>query len=208
MTMTVLIPHKRNAGNDAALSICLQCLMANTVNPFVLTLDMRGDLPIFAKINRMVIECESDCCLLLSSDMFVAPQWDVPMLAAYDDYNTWVTNVLVEPGAIGVYSENITEDFGRRPDQFRRADFEAWCATAPMPSGIGWVQPLMFSRQSWLDMGGIDTRGNAADEPRDQMLINQWLNSGHRVERVRSYTYHLQKYSDESEQTHEKRDKR
>lgn len=40
---TVILPHKRNPGNDAALRICIDMLMANTRADFILMMDAAAD---------------------------------------------------------------------------------------------------------------------------------------------------------------------
>lgn len=203
---TVILPHKRNPGNDAALAVCLQMLMANTVNDFVLLMDAAYDAPLYERVNNMVKQATTDYCVYLASDTFVAPGWDDPMMAAAS-YTTFVNGVLVEPGAIAMYSENLHGDFGRKPETFRRADFETWCKSAPVPSGEGWFCPYMFPRVPWLEYGGLETHLTAPDgfTPADMNLFDRWKAGGNQIARVRSFAYHLQRYSDPAEQAHEKR---
>lgn len=203
---TVILPHKRNPGNDRALAIALDCLMANTVNDFALLMDAAYDAPLYERVNRMVEDAPTEYCVYWSSDLFAAPGWDVPMLATVDE-RTFVTNVLVEPGAIGVHSQNVTRDFGRKPEQFDRAAFEGWTATEPeYPAGEGWYAPYMFPRSGFLAFGGLALNlGEFPYAMPDIELFEAWKRAGNRVVRVKSYTYHLQRYSDVEEQIAEKR---
>lgn len=202
---TVLLPHKRNPGNDAALKICLDMLMANTAWDFELRLNAAEDAPLYPRINRMVEEVRTPYCVITCSDIFMAPDWDVPMMAAIN-YQTFVTNVVVEPGAIGVHAQNMLGNFGMTPATFRRADFEAWTRSAPMIGGDGWVVPLMFPVDAWKAMGGLDlTMPEFPKSAPDQKLLDNWKAKGGAIKRVRSYAYHLQRWSDEDEQTHSKR---
>lgn len=105
---TVLLPHKRNPGNDRSLSVCLDCLFANTVNDFRLNIDAAYDQPLYPRINAMVEAATTEVCVYWSSDIFAAPGWDDAMLQAWSP-NTIVTGVLVEPGMIGVHHETLTE---------------------------------------------------------------------------------------------------
>jgi hypothetical protein len=208
-TFTVILPHKRNPGNDAALVIALEMLTANTVNDFILLMDAAYDQPLYPRVDAMVVQATTECCVYWSSDMFPAPNWDVPMLELYNEHS-FVTNTLVEPGAIGVWHQNLTEDFGRRADNFRRAEFEQWCKTAPVPDGEGWFAPYMFPRSGYLAHGGLDRESVSSRHggwtTSDMDLFECWKASGNRVIRARgSFTYHLQRYSDEGEQMHEKR---
>lgn len=201
---TIILPHKRNPGNDAALKICIDCLMQNTAYNFTLMLFAVDDAPLYKTINRMVEEAHTQYCVITSSDIFMAPDWDVPMMAALD-FRTFVTNVVVEPGAIGVHPQNLHHDFGMTPATFRRGEFEQWAKTAPMPDGDGWVVPLMFPRDGWLAMGGLDLKYKFPRFPADQVLIDQWKAQGGKVRRARSYAYHLQRWSDTDEQQSAKR---
>lgn len=206
---TVILPHLRNPGNDAALRICLDMLLANTVNDFHLSMDAVHGGNLYATINRLVKHAPTDCCLYLASDTFLAPNWDVPMLEAYDE-QTFVTGVLVEPGAIGMHHLNLHKDFGRKPETFRRAEFEAWAGSseAHFPDGEGWYCPFLFSRTGFLAYGGYES-GLMPDHHgftgADEALFERWKAAGNRVVRARSYAFHLQRYSQIDEQEHEKR---
>jgi hypothetical protein len=155
----------------------------------------------------MFRQATTDCCVYWSSDMFAAPGWDVDMLAKWDE-DTIVTNVLVEPGAIAMHPDNVHKDFGRRPETFRRDEFELWCKSAPVPNNFGWYAPYMISRRSFLDMSGLadnlagDSQGFS---PADVVFFEQWQAIGRRITRAHSYTYHLQRYSELDEQEAEKR---
>lgn len=206
IAFTVIVPHLRNSGNDAALKVALDCLIDNTVNAFTLTVCIGGGEDLYPKLNRMVAEAQTECIVISSSDIFMAQAWDVPMLAAFDA-TTWVNGIVAEPGAMGVHPANVHGDFGSRPESFRRAAFEAWANEQPIPSGDGWVVPLMVSRSGWLAMGGLDERmGREKDADgfpywaADEDLIRRWKEAGNHVRRVPSWAFHLQRYSSETEQ--------
>jgi hypothetical protein len=203
---TVLIPHKRNPGNDAALRVCLDCLFANTANDFHLLIDAATDAPLYERMNALVTAAPTDLCIMLSSDIFVAPRWDVPLLDARGA-GIWVNGVVAEPGMIGVHPANVERDFGRTPDGFRRAEFEAWAASASVPQGDGWVVPLLFSQFEWLYEGGLNVDlGSTTDAdgfpylPADEDLIQRFKTKGGMVRRVSSFAYHLQRWSSTFEQ--------
>ncbi len=209
---TIILPHRRNPGNDAALAVALQMLAANTVNDFLLIIDTTTDDSLYAIVNRMVVQATTEAVVYWSSDMFPAPGWDVPMLSLFDDAS-FVTNVLVEPGAIGLYPENVGRDFGRKPETFNREAFETWCVTEGPElqlSGEGWYAPVMYHRSGFLAMGGLeddldgDHHGFTCADVR---LFERWKAAGGRVVRAReSYTYHLQRWSQVDEQEHTKRE--
>lgn len=206
---TIILPHRRNPGNDAALKICLDCLMQNTRNDFILLMDAADNKPLYPRVNAMVRQATTECCVYTASDTFVAPGWDEPMLELWTS-DVFVTSVLVEPGAIGVYEGNVTRDFGRKPDQFRRDDFEAWTTSsdAYVPSPEGWPCLYMFPRSGWIANGGLEE--NLAGDwrgftPADERLWARWKLGGKKILRARSFAYHLQSYSEPEEQQHGKR---
>lgn len=210
---TIILPHRRNPGNDRALAIALDMLAANTVNDFILIMDAAANEPLYPRVNAMVFQATTQAVVYWSSDMFPAPGWDVSMLALFDE-NTFVTNVLVEPGVIGIYPENVGRDFGRKPETFQRSAFETWCETEGPElqlSGEGWYAPVLYPRDGFLSFGGL-ALGMDGDHhgftPTDVDLFERWKAAGHRVVRAReSYTYHLQRYSEPDEQMHVKREK-
>lgn len=205
---TVCLPHKRNPGNDRALSICLDCLMTNTAHDFNLLIDAAYDAPLYPRINRLFAASQTDCIVYMASDMFLAPRWDDAMYALWRP-DLIVTNVVVEPGAIATHHLNLCRDFGRKPETFRRGEFEAWCESeAPVPSGEGWFCPYMISKTAFFELGGMDIfiqPGLDGFSGADMDFFTRWKQSGRGVERVRSFVYHLQRYSDENEQTKEGR---
>lgn len=207
---TVLLPHRRNKGNDAALHICLDCLMQNTVSDFKLIIDAATDQPLYERVNRMVEQATTEACVYWASDCFAAPAWDVPMLDLYDA-QTFVTPVLVEPGAIALHAQNIHKDFGRKPETFNRAAFEAWAeheAPALNLQGTGWYAPYLFPRDGWLAAGGLQTAlitDHHGFTSADMELFDRWTAAGNRILRARSYVFHLQRWSEPEEQMDAKR---
>lgn len=202
---TVILPHKRNRGNDAALSIALDCLFTNTRFDFHLLIDAATDAPLYERINRMVRQADTELCVYTASDIFLAPEWDIPMLAAVNAH-AFVTGILVEPGVMGVSEQNVSKDFGRKPETYRRSEFEAWVlgeATTLNVQGAGFPCPYMFYRDAWLRMGGLQTDLHSDDgfTDADTNLWNRWRTAGNTIQRVKSYAYHLQRYSSEAEQT-------
>ena len=206
---TIILPHKRNPGNDAALRIALDCLMTNTRHDFHLLMDAAVNEPLFPRVNRLIRQAQTDCIVYWSSDMFPAPGWDVPMLAAWNP-DTFVTLVLVEPGVIGLHGNNIKQDFGRKPETFRRAAFETWCETFDPGSNEGWFAPYMVSRERVLALGGLQEHGLEGDHQgftgADELLFERHKAAGGKVIRARSFAYHLQRWSEVDEQAASKRE--
>ena len=90
-----------------------------------------------------------------------------------------------------------------------RAEFEAAAQSGeiPVPSGEGWYAPYMFSKQRYLDIGGIDLDDTDIKEadgfntrPLDIDYFLKHKANGGVVLRARSYVYHLQHYSEPAEQ--------
>lgn len=206
---TIVLPHRRNPGNDKALAVCLDCLMSNTANDFKLIIDAATDQPLYPRINAMIAQADTEIVVYMASDVFVSPNWDVPMLELWDE-NTIVNNVIVEPRAIAMWPENLEADFGRTPEQFasKRARFEEWVKDAHFPNGEGWFSGYMLSRSKFLEMGSFST-SEIADfqgfSGADMKFFSDWKASGKHVIKARSYAYHLQRWSDVGEQEHEKR---
>jgi len=205
---TVLLPHKWNPRNTDALMVCVDCLMRNTRNEFILIVDVAEDGPLYQRVNRMVQQASTEYCVYWASDFFAAPDWDAPMLDVVNA-QTFVTNVLVEPGIIAMHHMNLHRDYGVTPEGFDRGRFEADAVggALPMVSGPGWYAPYMFPRAGYLEMGGLETnlQGDDGFTDADMRLFARWENTGHKIIRARSWTYHLQRYSDPKEQMAEKR---
>lgn len=206
---TVILPHLRNPGNDHALAVCLSCLYANTANEFKLIVDATAGDPLYPRITRMIEQVDTSYFIYWASDFFAAPGWDAPMIEAANE-DTIITNIVVEPGAIGIHDQNLRNDFGRKPDTFRRQEFEDWSVSphAPMLSGAGWYAPYLMNTQAFISFGGFiegispDDQGFSAG---DEDMFKRWWAAGRHVHRVKSYVYHLQRWSQLEEQTAEKR---
>ncbi len=206
--ITIILPHKRNPGNNEALSLCLDCLQANTVSDFVLIMDAATNRPLYPRVNAMVKQAQTEVCVYWASDMFAAPGWDLPMLQLFA-MDTFINNTVVEPGVISMFGGNHKIDFGRRPDTFARQRFEHWAVNdGHTAGGEGWFAPYMFPRSGFIEMGCLDLSVDAEYEfgGADMTLFDKWKASGNRVIRApNSFVYHLQRYSDVDEQKAEKR---
>lgn len=206
MSIAILIAHKHEPENDKALDIALACIVRNTRTDYQLLVDTKTpDCP-YRVWNRLARSTDAEWLLFTNSDVFMAPGWDVPMLDIAQP-DTIVTGVVVEPGAIGVNERNIDKSFGMTPESFDRKAFEEWITTEPggVPGGIGWFMPSLHHRETFLRIGGFDTSLGVFPEPLDEEHWNRWKASGRRIERVMSYSYHLQNWSNPVEQSKEVR---
>ena len=205
--VSVLIPHLREPENDKALKTCLETLVDNTdVDYEIMVSAVEARRCLYAVCNEMATRAQADYIVFHNSDVFMAPGWAEPMLAAAAP-DTIVAGVIVECGAIGVASDNVHKNFGMRPDTFRRAEFEKWVReVGHVPPTEGWYFPSLHHRETFLKVGGFDlTKGHFPTEPLDIIYWDAWRKSGRKVVRVPSFCYHLQHYSAKSEQEKEVR---
>ncbi len=193
--ISILIPHLQTRSNDAALRAALECIIDNTGVSYQLIVHAdceRGD--VYTVFNDMARRASANWLVFSNSDVFFAPDWVDPMLAAAN-VGKIITSVLVEPGAIPVSSQNVERDFGRTPQFFHRQRFEVYAKHAPMPPGDGWYMPCLINREEFLYMGGFDTSKGVFPAQLDVDFWRRWRESGRTVQRVRSFAFHLQNYS-------------
>lgn len=200
--VSILLPHLRNASNDQALRICLDCLVANTDMNYELLLEsVEERRDIYGVINNMALRANAQWIIPFNTDVFVAPGWIRPLWDSRD-INVIVSPVMVECGAIAVSDRNLEHDFGRTPEAFQRTQFEAWVdaggAWKPEWGGSerAWYFPSLLSRRQFLASGAFDTTRGAFPDPLDKYFWDTWEQSGGAFRRVMSYVYHLQAWSD------------
>lgn len=199
--LSILIPHLRNYVNNGALEIALNCLVENTDLDYELIVEaVEQPRDIYPVVNAMVARAMGEWIVFSNSDVFFAPGWLPPMWEARSP-NVIVSGVLVEPGAIGVSHLNVQKDFGMRPATFRRLEFEAWVmAGGEWRDGRGWIWPSLHHKPTFQSMGGYDSSHIQWPEPVDLDYWERWEASGKTFQRVRSFAYHLQNWSNENEQ--------
>lgn len=201
--ISILLPHLRNPENDAALRICLDCLVTHTDIDYELLVEGVAERrDIYAVINAMAKRASADWLVFWNSDVFCAVDWIRPLYDARE-LNTIVSPVMVECGAIPVNDRNLERDFGRRPETFRRDEFEAFVL-----DGGGWKEwwredeeawyfPSLINRNMFNWMGGFDTtRGSFPLIPLDIYFWDKWQQAGKHFRRVKSFIYHLQCFSE------------
>lgn len=195
--LSILIPHKHTPHNDAALQICLSCIVANTRADYELLVDTTTPGAPYAIYNALARKAAAEWIVFFNTDTFVAPSWDVELLANAHPYRI-VTPILVECGAIPVNERNVERNFGMKPETFDRAGFEAWSRStdAPQPRGEGWYMPAMFHKGTFLKIGMYDTSHGDFPMPLDGVLHDKWKSLGMEIRQVRSFCYHLQNFSD------------
>lgn len=201
--VSILLPHLRNPRNDEALHIALSCLVDNTTLDYELIIEaVEERRDIYPVLNSMAEQAISDWIIPYNSDVFCAPHWLEPIWAARDE-NTIVSPVMVECGAIPVNNRNLERDFGRTPRTFQRNKFEAWVSAGGgwrddwHDGEAAWFFPSMLPRKRFLDLGGFDTSlGEFPHVAVDIAFWDTWATAGGKFNRVHSFVYHLQAFSD------------
>lgn len=201
-SFSILIPHKRNPENDKALAIAMACIAENTRHDYQLIVDSTTPADPYVVLNDLALRASGEYLCFLNSDTFVAPAWDIDMLAQARG-DTIVNLTLVEPGAIGVYEGNFTRDYGMTPETFDRAAFEAFAAApdGAYPSGNGFVFYGLVPRRRFLMRGRFDTSLGRFPLDLDRKFWEAWERDGLPIVRSTGLIYHLQRYSDHDEQT-------
>lgn len=195
--ISIIIPHLRNVDNDKALKVALDCILDNTDLDYELIVEAvatRRD--IYPVLNNMAHRARAEWLVFANSDTFMAPGWASTMYEARD-VNKIIGGVIVECGAIPVNDRNYERNLGRTPETFDRAGFESLVANADVwRDGEIWYFPCLLNKRAFNHAGGFDTSlGKFPDDPIDLYFWDKWKASGRTVERVKSYSYHLQNYS-------------
>ena len=199
--ISVLIPHKQDPENDRALAIALAMYRDNTGGEIELIVDDTTPADPYALLNDMAERAKADWIFFGNSDLFPAWGWDRALLDLAQE-DTIVNATLVEPGAIGVHEGNIHRSFGMTPDSFRRAEFEAWAAGRDeVPANDGFTFYALLHRRAFLDFGGFDVRkGVFPQVALDLDLWARWREAGKPIRRAKAFFYHLQNFSNPTEQ--------
>lgn len=196
--LSILVPHKHTRWNDAALHVALDCLIDNTQCDYELLMDSTTPAGVYGIYNRLARQASAEWIVFFNSDTFVAPGWDVALLAKASTTRI-TTPILVECGVMGVNTRNVQKNFGMTPQTFRRAEFETWAEKTDLqPFSEGWYMPSLWSKKTFLTLGGFDTSQGDFPYPCDGHLHEKAAGMGIMAQQVRSFCYHLQEFSNEA----------
>ena len=195
--LSIIIPHKSTPSNDLALRINIAALLANTCNSYELIIDTECPKDPYKIWNEASRQARGDILIFTNSDVIMAPDWDCEMVNCAID-NRIVTGYLVEPGNIGVASQNIALSFGKTPETFDQAAFEKWAANQQHEAykiERGWYMPCAMNRDWFLSTGRFDTT-LAFPNPNDIIFWEHCIAQyGTVLIRAKSYAYHFQNLS-------------
>jgi len=122
--ISIIFPHLHTPINDKCLDLAIKAYKKNTHHTYeIIILDEKGDP--YALWNEHIDKCKSDITIFSNTDCIPAKNWDIPYVENYHP-NKILTQVLVEPGAMGVAHENVHRNFGRCPLCFKSGQFEAF----------------------------------------------------------------------------------
>jgi len=195
--ISIVFPHLREKRNDQALKIALECIVDNTALDYELMIEaVAARRDIYSVINDMARWAKSDWLVFSNSDVFFAPNWAENLYFACDQHKI-IGGVIVECGAIPVNERNYERNFGRTPQTFNRAAFEQFVTDSDIwRDNEPWYFPCLIHRPTFLALGGFDTDKGAFPDPLDMLFWDKWKAAGYTIQRVKSYCYHLQAYSD------------
>jgi len=195
--ITIIIPHKSTVSNDKAMMLNISMLLKNTRNSLEIIIDTEVPKDPYKIWNEAAKIARSDILVFSNSDVLMAKDWDTWFFEHMQD-NAILVGYLVEPGNIGVASENIHRDFGRTPDTFDRDAFEGFAECSKVPiikEERGWYMPCAVWKEWFLSTGGFDTTLGFPN-PNDILFWNKCVKEyGTKLFRVRSFAYHFQAQS-------------
>lgn len=201
--ISIIIPHLRNADNDKALRIAIECIIANTDLDYELMVESvatRRD--IYPVLNNMAHRARAEWIVFSNSDVFFAPGWASALYAGRDE-NAITTGIIAECGAIAVAADNYELHYGVTPEGYDRAGFETWVAENgariygdKAHQARGWYFPCLLNKRTFNHSGLFGSGGGVfPTDSADVTFWNKWEASGKGFRRVNSWCYHLQCYT-------------
>ena len=202
LNCSIIIPHKPTGMNDEALELNLKMLLRHTRLTYELIIDNECPKDPYKIWNEAARMARSDTLVFTNTDVLFGPEWD--MLVDHQIYpNTIVTGYLVEPGNIGVATQNIHENFGKTPTLFDMHAFEDWVrhqlSNVEQGNAVkeerGWYMPCAMNKNWFNSIGGFSTELGFPN-PNDAIFWDRCIaDFGTKLLRVPSYAYHFQNLS-------------
>jgi glycosyltransferase involved in cell wall biosynthesis len=175
--------------SKAILSVCKKHALTPLIN--------KANLGPYGSWNRGAKAANSDYLVFATDDQYYAPHWDSNLLK-YIKPLRLVAGRLVEPGVIPVYKDNIQQDFGTTPSEFKEADFISWCqdqkAIGFVPGGF--FIPMLQNKADFIALGGFKAQekfGTSSAVSNDYLFIENAQQQGYEFGTAAdSYSYHFQ----------------
>ncbi len=157
----------------------------------------------YASWNRGAALSTKELLCFITDDQVFAPGWDINLKKWYKNDRV-LTSVLVEPGKIPVWKDNVEINLGFSPEEF---DFKAFLEVANSLSKNdiregGFFIPLLISRSIFFEFGGFDydnsfgstdSKGNSTATPYDLLFIEKLKKAGIKhCQVLNSISYHFQ----------------
>lgn len=184
------------------------CVVANDATDEVradprISVDFRNEDPsewyiprVYRAWNAGVLEAPTQLVVMLNTDMHCSDYWlDELVDVKKADRRTVPTSLLVESGKLPSGMPEYVQDFGRNPEEFRKAEFLSHAAklrrTRETEPGRLYM-PILVDRQEFFEVGGYP-EGNPPGTTGDKDLIRRYEEAGFRhVTALGSVVYHVQ----------------
>lgn len=202
--ISLIVPHTPRPYLQELLPTFFKMYTENTVNKKLEIILIQGWTEPYECWNHYAKAARYEHICLLSDDVLVAPGWDVNMQKYLDD-DSIVMQYCVEPGLIGVASQNIKMNFGRKLSEFKRKEFEDYAEKLAQEvpevkyGEMGWYQPVMMTKTFFFGKHGGYPTERPWPNPMDMLFWERAIAKGAKLVRARSFSYHFQNMSNPSE---------
>lgn len=136
---------------------------------------------IYQAWNTGVMKAKGDVVVLVNSDMAFSRNWLENMLNKLD-MSKVITSRLVESGKIpSIFPHTIVNNFGRKPDEFRKEDFEMFAESVKinMICDGGTFMPIAIAKDNFIKAGGYPEGNRILEDGRqisgDQIFFYERL---------------------------------
>lgn len=136
-----------------------------------------GNIGICYGVNNATNLVKGDYVVYMNDDMYVCPQWDVPILEnikALDSDMFMFSGTLIEPRNTNNACV-LVADYGQDLTSFREADLVAECANLKHLdwNGSAWP-PTIVSKRMWTYVGGYSTELSPGMSSDDDFAMKMW----------------------------------